>query len=217
MENVTDALIMASAALLFVIAFSITMFLYTRAKETSDTMFEHINMQEYLPRVGSVKNNVTREVGIETVIPTLYRYAQGDENIQIRICDNKGDELQIFDRYIESQMNNNTTEESRELNKKYNDQNFRPYLFTAPWSNQETSYYLERINAYVYSEAMVSYPYVDYRPGRSHEGLKNYFNNRFEESYVEYRLSGDVYVDEYGEEINKTQPSKKTIITYKIK
>ena len=39
----------------------------------------------------------------------------------------------------------------------------------------------------------------------------------FEESYLEYNISGTVEKDEYGEEIVTRPPSTKTIITYKLK
>ncbi len=35
-------------------------------------------------KVEPLDNNVTRKVGIETVIPTIYRYAQADANIRIK-------------------------------------------------------------------------------------------------------------------------------------
>lgn len=228
MENVADALTMASAALLFVLAFSLTMVLFSKAKETSDLMVEHLNVQEYLPKMGSVQNNVTREVGIETVVPTIYRYAQNDGSLQIRICDTDGSELQVFDANIDQQMNNisqnkgssKSTNEIyvEKLNEKYNDENKQPYLFGAPWRGQGTDYTLERINAYIFSTGMKHLPKVKYSEDKTgHQGLKAYFSRRFEESYIEYRNKGNVYVDEYGEEINITESGTKIIITYKVK
>lgn len=232
MENVTDALRMASAALLFVIAFTVTMVMFSQARQSTDSVVGHLNAKEYLPKIDSLDTNITREVGIETVIPTLYRYAQSDENIQIRIvdprkasqtADNSG-EVQIFDTNIESQMRNKTygttsssvgynTAYIDELYNKYDNPSRPAYLFGAPWYSQGYSYILERINAYIYGEKMEHCDSVDYNASN----LKAYFNNKFYESYLEYRTSGEVYVDELGEEIVKIPAGTKIIITYTVK
>ena len=157
----------------------------------------------------------------------MYRYTQGDGNLQIRICDVDGSELQIFDTYIEQQMNNQKQGSSAtrnikdiyidELNNKYNETAKQPYLFGAPWSGQGSNCTLERINAYIYSTSMKSFPDVVYTENGNHKGLKSFFSSRFEESYIEYRNKGEVYVDEYGEEIDITEPGTKIVITYKLK
>ena len=227
MENITDALKMASAALLFVIAFSITMVMFSRARQTTDKVVGHINVRDYLPKVDSLKDNITREVGIETVVPTLFRYAQSDDNIQIRICDDDGKELQIFDTNIESQMNNETSTDAylQKLKERYNDSTKKPFLFGAPWYSQGSSYILERINAFIYGLQMEHFSNVNYGEASSYAypSLKNLkagqdtFNSRFYESYLEYRTSGSVSVDEYGEEIVTIPAGTKIIITYTLK
>lgn len=233
MENVTDALRMASAALLFVIAFTVTMVMFSQARQSTDSVVGHLNAKEYLPKMDSLDTNITREVGIETLIPTLYRYAQSDENIQIRIVDpakraqtaDQSGEVQIFDTNIESQMRNKSygiassnvgynTAYIDELYKKYDDPSRPAYLFGAPWYSQGYSYILERINAYVYGKKMEHINEVDYT---TDSNLKMYFNKRFDESYVEYRTSGEVYIDEFGEEIVKIPAGTKIIITYTVK
>ena len=231
MENVTDALKMASAALLFVIAFTVTMVMFSQARQSTDSVVGHLNAKDYLPKIESLDDNITREVGIETVIPTLYRYAQSDENIQIRIVDstkrtktaNNSGEVQIFDTNIESQMKNksygtsatssDTSAYIDELYKRYDNENYLAYLFGAPWYSQGSSYILERINAYIYGDKMEHFTEVDYKDSN----LKQYFNSTFEESYIEYRTSGDVFVDEFGEEIVTIPAGTKIIITYTVK
>lgn len=220
MENITDALKMAAAALIFIVAFSVTMVMFSQARETTDKVVGSVNLNDYLPKIEGLGNNITREVGIETVIPTLYRYAQSDDNIRIRILSNAGEELQVFDTNIESQIGKITFDSSsndynylNSINQKYNDASKKAYMFGAPWYNQGSAYILERINAYICGTTMKHFPKVDY----SSNNLMSYANSRFEETYLEYRTDGVVSVDEYGEEIVTRPASTKIIITYKIK
>lgn len=224
MENITDALKMAAAALIFIVAFSVTMVMFSQARQTTDKVVESINLNKYLPKIESLGNNVTREVGIETVIPTLYRYAQSDDNIQIRILNEANEEIQVFDTTIESQIGKITYDTTNpdydylnSLNKKYNDPTKKAYMFGAPWYNQGSAYILERINAYIYGTKMIHFSSVDYS---KRDYLMKYADAnkyRFEETYLEYRTDGIVSIDEYGEEIVTRPASTKIIITYKIK
>ena len=224
MENITDALKMAAAALIFIVAFSVTMVMFSQARETTDKIVGSINSDDYLPKVEGLGNNITREVGIEPVIPTLYRYAQSDDNIQIRIVSEIGEELQVFDTNIESQISKITLDSKsndydylNSINSKYNDETKKAYMFGAPWYNQGSSYILERINAYIYGKKMKHFPKVDYT---NKEYLMKYADAskyKFEETYLEYRTDGVVFTDEYGEEIVTRPASTKIVITYKIK
>ena len=68
MENAVDALKMAGAAMLFVLAFSIAMFMFSKARTTTDAVLDNLKIDNYFSRVDPLKNNVTRKVGIETII-----------------------------------------------------------------------------------------------------------------------------------------------------
>lgn len=227
MENVTDALKMAAAALIFIVAFSITMALFSQARQTTDKVINNFSLSDYLPKVETLGYNVTRVVGIETVIPTIYRYGQSDENIQVRIVDgskksNDPDyELQVFDMSIENlapfQLENDADENKAyydKLNTKYNTKatNRPAYMFGAPWANLGATYILDRINAYIYGKPMKYFNEVDYGTNN----LIQYSGYDFEETYLKYRTGGKVSIDEYGEEIVTTPATTKVIITYKV-
>lgn len=224
MENITDALKMGAAALIFIIAFSVTMVMFSQARQTTDKIVGRLNSRDYLPKVESLgEANLTRIVGIETVIPTIYRYFQSDDDIQIRIV--KDNELlQVFDANIESlapfSLENATAENKAYYDKladQFDDSNKEAYLFGAPWKNQNTIYYLDRINSYIYGKKSKYFDEVDYS---SKEYLMKYADStkyEFEESYLEYRTDGEVSIDEYGEEIVTRPASTKVIITYTIK
>lgn len=225
MENVTDALKMAGAALLFILAFSVTMVMFSQARQTTDAIIGRINLTEYLPKIEGIKeNNETRIVGIETVIPTLYRYPQSDGTVQIRIVDSEGTELQVFDVGIESQVSTMTLDKNannyaylKHLNDSYNNDKLPAYMFGAPWNSQGSTYLMERINAYIFGKKMEHFTEVDYSSTTGNNNyLMKYAKKRFKESYLEYRTGGNVSVDEYGEEVVTLQPSTKIIITYTI-
>lgn len=222
MENIADALKMAGAALIFIIAFSVAMVMFSKARTTTDAVLDNLQIDDFFPKAEPLDANVTRVVGIETIIPTLYRYAQFDENIRIIILDEDGKELQVFDQEIESLVNSglNTTASStdkdyyKSLQEKYDIREKDAYMYGAPWANQSNSQYrLERINAYIYGTGCKHMPNVYTSLGNN---LMSYSNRKFEEKYVEYRTGGKTYTDEFGEEIVVIPASTKIIITYKL-
>ena len=81
MENAVDALKMGFAVLVFIAALSLAIFSFTRVRETSAQITQEADIQEYyqqlsLGATGVASNNAlsSRIVGVETIIPTLYRY-----------------------------------------------------------------------------------------------------------------------------------------------
>lgn len=224
MENAVDALKMAGAAMLFIIAFTIAMMMFSKARQTTDAVLDNLRIKEFFPKVESLSTNTTREVGIETIIPTLYRYAQSDDNIRIKILARDGTELQVFDQEIESivRRGSPSNDYERYIADQYNNQTKPAYMFQAPWQGQVSQYRLERINAYINGTKAKHMPSVDYSsssitPSARNNNLMAHKDEMFEESYIEYRTSGQVYTDEFGEEIVTIPASTKIIITYKIK
>lgn len=80
MENATDAIKMAFGMLVFVVALSIAVFSFTRVRETSASITQRADEAAYYDRItlaesdSSTWASSSRIVGVETVIPTLYRY-----------------------------------------------------------------------------------------------------------------------------------------------
>lgn len=78
MENAVKALEMAFAVMVFVIALSVSMISFNKAKATSDIVLyaqDETNYYEYQGENASEKNRI---VGLETIIPTLYEYYKGE-------------------------------------------------------------------------------------------------------------------------------------------
>lgn len=75
MENATQALQMAFAVLVFVIALTVSIVSFSNAKQAADSILytkDEMNYYEYQGAKGKAAEN--RIVGLETVIPTLYKY-----------------------------------------------------------------------------------------------------------------------------------------------
>ena len=72
MENAVEALKLAFAVLVFVLALSVAMFAFSEARETADIVLESSDNQRYYEPIQTGTEN--RIVGFETVIPTVYKY-----------------------------------------------------------------------------------------------------------------------------------------------
>ena len=75
MENAADALKMAGAVLLFVLALSIIIPFFSQTRQTTDMILDardrettYINGNLYYKATGT-----ERQVGLETIIPSIYR------------------------------------------------------------------------------------------------------------------------------------------------
>lgn len=80
MENAAEALKMAGAVLLFVLALSVAIVSFGQARETADTILDYrdrevkyIDGEEYMDYFYYKSTGTERTVGLETVIPTIYR------------------------------------------------------------------------------------------------------------------------------------------------
>ena len=96
MENASDAILMAGAMLIFVIALTVAMTVFSQARATIDMVAyvsDETNYYEYLDTTNS-NNAKYRTVGLETVIPTLYNYYK--ENYTVVFLDSNGNGLQLY-------------------------------------------------------------------------------------------------------------------------
>lgn len=217
MENAAGALRMGGAMMLFILAFTLIMNLYNQAKYTMDNILYSIDERNYYHHVGATEANITREVGVDTIIPTLYTYiTNSDDSVRINIVNKQNELVQVFDSKIEGLVNqyaNSADNKNTTLYKRYNKENTPLNMFGAPWVG-DTSASIDRINAYVYGDKR-----------RIKEVLVNYSNNNllelgntFEENYVEYQSMGRIFWSEdYQESLVVTEGAMKTVITYKEK
>lgn len=109
MEDAVEALKIGFAVLVFVIALSVAFSSLTQAKQVSDTVLEMTSstyLTEY--KYPSSAPGAGRIVGIETVIPTLYRYSK--EKYSVDIVEN-GSIREKFDTDTERRVYSNATDE----------------------------------------------------------------------------------------------------------
>lgn len=95
MENAVDALKIAFAVMVFTMALSLAMVMFSQAKETSDIVLRTSDVSEYIEYIRSDGDNVkSRVVGLETIIPTLYNYYR--ENYTVIFLDSSYNFMPIY-------------------------------------------------------------------------------------------------------------------------
>lgn len=96
MENMSDAIIMAGAIIIFVIALAVAMTVFSQARATIDTVLYATDSTNYYEYIGSDdgKGVTSREVGWETVIPTLYKYYK--ENYTVVFLKSDGNGMTLY-------------------------------------------------------------------------------------------------------------------------
>ena len=110
-ENLSNALLMAGAMIVFVIAITVTFSLISQTKSTSDiVLYSYDDTQYYEEGYEGItytladENDLNRKVDMKAIIPTVYRYIK--EHYGVTIMDNKGNILARFDETTESIVNN---------------------------------------------------------------------------------------------------------------
>ena len=94
MDNAVDALKIAFAVLVFVMAITVSITAFDQAKATSDEVFYMADKTNFYEYTSDDKIPDGRIVSIETIIPTLYRYYK--ENFNVIILDKEGKEVCTF-------------------------------------------------------------------------------------------------------------------------
>lgn len=85
MENATNALKMAFAAMVFIMALSVSIIFFNKVKNVSDTVLyakDETNYYDYQGAIGKAAEN--RIVGLETIVPTLYKYYRENYTVLFR-------------------------------------------------------------------------------------------------------------------------------------
>ncbi len=99
MENAVDALMIGFAVLVFTMALSLTIYMFSDAVKTSDLVLHSSDITEFMEYQGfdnytEAEDSKNRVVGLETVIPTLYKYYK--ENYTVIFRDTSGNFMEIY-------------------------------------------------------------------------------------------------------------------------
>ena len=95
MENAVQALKMGAAILVFSIALVTAFMVFAQARQVAETVFIVSDNDRYKEYVEGDVDSINRIVGIETIIPTLYNYAE--ERYSVTILDSAGNQVERFD------------------------------------------------------------------------------------------------------------------------
>ena len=90
MENATEALLMAFAVLIFVVALSVTFSSLAQAKSTADVVLYYSDRENFQTPIKDDKENIQnggRTVGVDTVIATISRCVK--EKFSVKIIGDK--------------------------------------------------------------------------------------------------------------------------------
>lgn len=109
MENASEALLMAFAVLIFVLALSLGISSFSLARQTTQSIVEMTDREFDYTYVDFNSTNTSRIVGIETVIPTLYRAYR--ENFIVRFYQTNGEALPVYRKKVR-----NILTETNEIN-----------------------------------------------------------------------------------------------------
>ena len=122
MENGVEALKIASGMLIFVLALTITISAFTSASQAITRILTAKESEEYVKDAdGNYINYVnyegeTREVGVETIIPTIYRAYK--ENFAIYFYNSDGTSFKLYEKdgqivnYVDLEKEVHTSPES---------------------------------------------------------------------------------------------------------
>lgn len=228
MENVTQALYIAFAVFVFILAFSFALYMVDNLNTTSKTLVYRLDESNYydsyelteLISDNDVNNNYsTRVVGIDSIIPTLYRYYK--ESFTVYIYNGAGEVIQVFDTTIEGDVNaakstslNARTQRQKALLSLYDTSSEKCYMFGAPWLGSINKDAKARVDMFINGDSgYINNTFVDY----SNNNLLMYKDSRFKETFSQYAYEGDTIQDENDELVSLTgtkQISTKIIITY---
>ncbi len=202
MEDAVDALKMAFSVFVFVLALAIVFAMFSQAREVSDIVISRTDNTFFASYVEAGENDSGRVVGIETVIPTLYRYYKEKTSIDIV----EGSQIkEKFDEEIEKIVS------SRADNyETYKDL----YPDGTPWLGNPNIDTQRRVNSYISGKAeMVNY--VELKKYDS-QNLKNYKNRTFIEKFEQKYNGEKKYTGDDGSTIYLVKGTTKLHITYTL-
>jgi len=239
MENAVDALKMAFAVLVFVIAITVSIVSFNNAKATSDAILytkDETNYYEYQGAIGKASEN--RIVGIETVIPTLFRYYKENYTVVFKQGNYNADTGEFSnEKYLyvyETLANKDLWEDNYAGNtnsimyKKYgiSAEDIRIFSFDLDeetlrhehWTGSisETKSNLDAfLNGSIYISPIDKKEYKNYGRDTYLAGgfIQKYKNSKFVETISEYVYSSDTDTSEIG---NTIKEKKKRMITFTL-
>lgn len=98
MENAVDALKMAAAVMIFVLALSVSINAFSEARIASTTLLDYTDREFYLGKSDYYNSDTSRKnriVGVETIIPAIYK-AYSDESYKLIFLNSDETPLELY-------------------------------------------------------------------------------------------------------------------------
>ena len=195
MDNAVQAIRMGFSMFIFALALTTAMYIFSICGNTAQAIVYYTDESNYYDNISLNGNEsvVSREVGFDTVIPTLYRYYK--ENFSVKLIDYttnpSGTLIQIFDITTENKVNaayrrtngniNIATHEEALLLTTYGSGSVT-YLYGAPWNTNALEYAKQRVDFFIngsvgyINNVKVDYTYYDgHQPDNSHPANLKYY------------------------------------------
>ena len=218
MENAVDALKIGFAVFVFVMALSLTMYMFTNTKESADMILHSSDLTEYMEFIEPQEGSENRIVGLETIIPTLYKYYK--ENYTVIFRKASGEFLELYN----TQTNTNLWSKGY-TNRYYGDKSTKVCSFDV---NEETKRHEPWTGNDKENKRMLDifiqggkYTYTNSSGNKEinfGEGLSRYKDKEFIESLGEYQFNAsesEEVRDNYNSALVKNK--KKRVIVYTLK
>lgn len=214
MDNVTQALFMAFAVMALAIGLSFGLYLIGNMNNVATKLIQAQDSTMDYQSVSYDTNGITnRQVGIDTVISTLYKYYK--ESFSVEIYDKNKNLVQIFDLTTENVLASGNTKDEEYIayNLRFGSSS-DVNLFGAPWI-VDNRYVKQRIDMYIAGQkAYINGVEVDY----TNNNLLKLNTETFEEQFIQYSFDGETISDNNGEDIETITGSSrahtKIIIRY---
>ena len=201
MENAMEALKIVAGVLMFVLALTISISCFSQANASVTSIIKMTDKDTKIA-YSNIKpsNKLTRTVGIETIIPTMYRTY--DENIEIYFKDSSGKSIPIYYK--------TTSNGSREKDSNGND-------ITVNYVNLSAEVYPDKETCIKHLDMILSgknkYKNVDNEMVKKYD-KQFYYSNGFLE-YIKNKKFEEKLGEYYENEGSSTATQiKKRIITY---
>ncbi len=224
MENAVDALKIAFAIFVFVMALSLAMYMFTQAGETADIVLEKSDVTEFMDyiQISDVQNG-ERIVGLETIIPTLYKYYK--ENYTVIFRNSDGTPLELYetktnvDLWSEGYTNRyySNNKDTKICSFDTNEETRRH----EPWTGNN-KYYKQNLDMFLSGGTFISPSGngmdYDYSSSLGRGGfIEKYKNNKFRESLGEYTYNETTNQGEDGTSgITEVKGKEKRVIVYTL-
>ena len=233
MDDAAHAIIMAFSIIVFVICLSVAMQMFNKASETADTLVFYEDETNYYDNIELEEGQSNRQVDVDSVIHTLYRYYK--ENFCVKIYDAPtgddyyGDLLHVFDINLEGESRQSSAISNSKANQKqkayknlYGNSSSPLYLFEAPWIGSTDEDMKTRIDYYINgSSGYINNTYVNYENNKFYK-IRNYNVGKpeeqrvyFTENFIRYTYTGETIVTDQGDIlVEGAQPKDKIVIIY---